>query len=653
MTTTTQAIGIEALKPAARKSMYLSHFTPSMMPVETLEQLLVKRGSLVDRIVKSVVESVKTKGLHHHLFVGPRGIGKTHLISLVFHRLSANKTIQSKGKVVWMREEEWGVTSFFELVVRIMRNIDQSEPSLGLKEKMDELHDLKTTQLEDVASQMLLDIVKDKTLVILLENLDDLFEQMGDSGQQKWRAFIQNNPQFVMIATTPALFKGVTSQKAAFYGSFDVEALDELSFDEVVELLEKIAHYRGDQELVEYIKTPEGRARIRAVHHLAEGNPRIYIIFAQFLSKVALDELVQAFMHTLDELTPYYQARMKERSGQQRKILDFLVKYRGAAPVKDIAKACFISQQVCSAQLKVLKDVRFVRAEERGRMSYYELREPLMRLCMEVKQQRGEPLSLFVDILRIWHSQDELEGMLSSLVPQESTYKRYVEAAFIKSKNENDDPKLLGILNDLQKNVKDKTVSELWPICEELVTLYPDMLSQLGYAMTCLIAVVLINDAKNRKLSQNKLQAVLSQIDLEKIFTDPVLSNNVQTISALLLISEKLFNLNNIAFQSYTEELFKKVSDFPSELSVALVLLINKSGAKRARVWLDQVVKVVNLQLKNKLTQVYFWVTKIIEAILSGDETTYLALPKEIRKIISPTNLDEYFKLAKTKRLTK
>ena len=112
-------------------------------------------------------------------------------------------------------------------------------------------------------------------------------------------------------------------------------------------------------------------------------------------------------MHTLDELTPYYQARMKELPGQQRKIAEYLVHYRGAATVKAIAKACFITQQVCSSQLKQLKDKRYVRSIEKGRESYYELCEPLMRLCMEVKKQQGETVSLFVEIVRIYHSQSD------------------------------------------------------------------------------------------------------------------------------------------------------------------------------------------------------------------------------------------------------
>ena len=30
-----------------------------------------------------------------------------------------------------------------------------------------------------------------------------------------------------------------------------------------------------------------------------------------------------------------------------------------------------------------------------------------MRLCMEVKKQRGEPVSLFVEMLRIWYMEDQ------------------------------------------------------------------------------------------------------------------------------------------------------------------------------------------------------------------------------------------------------
>ncbi len=425
----------------AKRALYLSHFTPSMMPPETLEAMLVQREPLLTRVLGHLTESLRTGSRHHTLLVGPRGIGKTHLISLLHHRLIQTPQAKDKALIAWMREEEWGVTSFFELVLRILRTLDATYPEFNIAERTKPLYELKVDDAAKQAEALLLDVLAGKCLVVLMENLDDLFDQIGDQGQKAWRAFIQNHGNMILACTTPSLFAGVSIHKSPFYGFFDIEPLAELEFEDVVTLLRKIAIERGDDDLAVFIDTPEGRARIRAVHHLAEGNPRIYIIFAQFLNHEALDELVQAFMHTLDELTPYYQARIKELPGQQRKIAEYLVHYRGAATVKALAKACFISQQVCSSQLKQLKEKRYVRSIQRGRESYYELSEPLMRLCMEVKMERGEPINLFVEILRIWYTTIELSSWMNAPDHHRKIDLRYIAKALELSNGNTDDPK--------------------------------------------------------------------------------------------------------------------------------------------------------------------------------------------------------------------
>lgn len=454
----------------ASQALYLSHFTPSMMAPQTLEAMLVQRDPLLQRSLSNVLESLHTGSSHHTLFVGPRGIGKTHLISLLHHRLTQAPGLQDTALIAWMREEEWGVTSFFELVLRILRTLDASYPELQVQALTKPLYELPLKEAEKLAESILLQVLGPKRLVVLLENLDDLFDQLGEQGQRAWRAFIQNHHNMVLVCSTPALFAGVSLQKSVFYGFFDIETLKELDFEDVVSLLGKIAVARGDQPLATFIATSEGRARIRAVHHLAEGNPRIYIIFGSFLSAQALDELVPAFMHTLDELTPYYQARMKELPGQQRKIVEYLVNYRGAAPVKQIAKACFITQQTCSSQLKQLKDKRYVRAIEQGRENYYELSEPLMRLCMEVKKQRGEPIGLFVDFLRIWYSTNELMNLLRNPATSKMIGNLYLEKALALARVPDSDPKVIAVEKALEVAIQGAQPLAIFKLLEELDT---------------------------------------------------------------------------------------------------------------------------------------------------------------------------------------
>ena len=107
-----------------------SRFSPSSMPAALLEQTLVQRHDLAQRLVELFVESAEGQSKHHVLLVGPRGIGKSHLAALVYHRLMASGGTASKLAIAWLDEDEWGVASFLDLLVKIMR-------ALGLNTKED------------------------------------------------------------------------------------------------------------------------------------------------------------------------------------------------------------------------------------------------------------------------------------------------------------------------------------------------------------------------------------------------------------------------------------------------------------------------------------------------------------------------------------
>ncbi|MES2246701.1 MAG: hypothetical protein V4645_05455 [Pseudomonadota bacterium] len=628
--------------PMAQKALYLSHFTPSMMPPETLQQMLVQRQPLIDACYDDVVHSVKTSAKHHYLFVGPRGIGKTHLISLLYHRLSTSTEIRAHGLIAWMREEEWGVTSFFELVLRMLRTLDQKSPELGIAARTAPLYELTLKQAEAQGTSLLLEVLGDKTLVVLLENLDDLFDQLGDAGQRQFRAFIQNHPQLVLVATTPALFAGVSLQKSPFYGFFDIQALHEFSLQDVVDLLKRIAVERGDSALAEFIDTPEGHARIRAVHHLAEGNPRIYVIFAQFLSREALDELVQAVMHTLDELTPYYQARMKELSGQQRKIVEYLVNYRGAAPVKQIAKACFITHQTCSGQLKQLREKRYVRSIEQGRESYYELTEPLMRLCMEVKQQRGEPIGLFVEILRIWYTEAELHEWLNDTEEKGLLEEKYVRRALeLARTNAGVDPIFNAQLKELSSFEDGEDERKIDQVLDEIASRIPASRVAQGSRAMLLLGVFSVAPAleERLRLEIESLESTLHE-ELEADNARLSKANAFSIYLAHLAATLGLTLLDETKGDAAIHKVVKELSAFPSHAAVALIRVAieaNRSNASQAA--FRKIFQMIGNPVAGKSNaKLMLVLTRVIPAIgnwrRTDDEKQLLALSKEERNLV-------------------
>ncbi|MBD1827273.1 tetratricopeptide repeat protein [Microcoleus sp. FACHB-61] len=466
------------------------------MAPETLEAILVKRHALAERLVELIRVSALTDNKHFQLLIGPRGIGKTHLVSLIYHRVDNMEDLRDKLLIAWLQEEEWGIASFLDLLRGIFRAIAKEYPAeyeAELDDDVEKLYDLSPEQAEFKAAELLRDFVGKRVLLLIVENLEDVFSGLGDFGQKQLRAYIQNYSFLTILATSQSLFDGVKLSNNPFYGFFDLHELDEFKLDDAVALLNHIATLEGNNDLASFIQTPTGRDRIKVVHYLSGGSPRVYIVFSAFLmTPDSLDKLVEPFMEMLDSLTPYYQDRMKYLSNQQRKIVDFLCDRGGAAPVKEIAKRCFIEQRTVSSQLKDLRDKGYVKTEEIGRESWYELREPLMRFCLEVKKQRNQPIRLIVDFIRVWYTRKELQQRLGlrmadvDLAEKESHFmyrqglkpippdavmeREYYTRALEAIERNEEDPRLKAYFDEIENCIEQKDYVSALEYAEKLVT---------------------------------------------------------------------------------------------------------------------------------------------------------------------------------------
>lgn len=455
------------------KPLMLARFTPSLTDPEDLEAIFVQRQALAERLLDQFRDSITTEAKHHNLLVGPRGIGKTHLLTLVHHRLVKQPDLRSRRLIAWLREDEWGVMSFLDLLLRILRALAQSKEAELPAEEFDALHDLTPARAEKKAAELLRRIIGDKTLVLLMENLDDIFRGMARREQSAFRAFLQDHACVTILATSPSLFDGVSDRKFPFFGFFRILHLTEFGFEDAAELLAKIAKRRGQDDLASFIRSPIGRARVRAVHHLAQGNPRVYVILSEFLTRQSLDDLVEPVVRMLDDLTPYYQSRLQWLSMQQRKIVEFLASHRIPAVVKEVARRCFISQQTCSSQLRKLAEWGYVRSESVGRESYYELREPLMRFCLDLKKERKEPLRPLVEILRLWWTPDELTLQLHSLKDDKTPMAEYLTKALQQCRVESSDPREAACQRDCDRHRAALEFEKALLAAEDLLAIAP------------------------------------------------------------------------------------------------------------------------------------------------------------------------------------
>ena len=397
------------------RSLQTSRYSPGNLAPAVLERLLVGRAELLDELVNKVSRSILTKDKQHMLLIGPRGTGKTHLMALLHQRLTTDPALaaeRAKSVIVYLNEEEWGIASFLDFLLTILLSIDSGHGEIASQIALvGETFARDPARARDLAENALQDAIKGRTLVLLCENLHDLFEGLGAEGQARWRSLVQEQRSWCIVATAPSLFADVSRQTEPFYGFFTIRSLEQLSLDEAIELLRRKAELEGRRDLAEALDTPTGRARVRAIHHIVGGNHRAYIVLSQYLTKESLDDLVAPFMNMVDDLTPYFQERMRSlTSPLQRKLVSYLCKQRRPSAVRDIARLALVQPQSAAKQLGELAKSGLVQKTSRGRESYYELSDPLMRICIEVRDNRAGYVESFVELLRHWFSSRELES---------------------------------------------------------------------------------------------------------------------------------------------------------------------------------------------------------------------------------------------------
>lgn len=393
--------------------------TPSAQRPEILEAITVQREPLVAALVESALDT--HGGLRHHLLVGPRGIGKTHILSLVASRVRAADPDGKEVVVGWLDEDPWPVRTYGKFLAAIAARVAEAtgEPELGR-----EARELRASADDDGlrGEELVRRAIGERRLLLLVENLDEIFRRIGADGQLRFRAFAEDWGRMLVIATTPQLFAGVRRHDSPFYGFFAVDHLDELSLDSAADLLKRIAQLRGDERLLRFLETDAAMRRLRAIEALAGGHPRVWLLLAGCISVAAIEELVPLFLQALDDLTPYYQDRLRELSDQQQEIVVLLSEAGGALSNRALSDRSGIPERQVATILKQLADRGYVRRARLPedlsvgdkRMSHWELREPLMRLCLDVKQARGEPLRIVVEFLRAWYGPrllDELDRL--------------------------------------------------------------------------------------------------------------------------------------------------------------------------------------------------------------------------------------------------
>ena len=456
---------------------FIWRFSPNQTDPGLLEAIFVGREPLLRNVLEKIADSATSGATHHVLVYGPRGIGKSHFISLLHHRLINDAKLRDSIQIAWLNEDET-TTSMVQLLVRIYRSLCKWYPHDYSVEWLNEMLDQPPDEIATVLTRRLVARFEKRRLIILIENLNLLFENLGTEGQHQLRTLLHEHPFACLIATSQQLFKAVTDRSEPFFGFFQQIPLKPLALPDAQQLLTKIAETKGQSDLVRFLNTPDGRGRVRAIHDLAGGNHRVYIVLSGFVTRESLDQLITPFQKMADDLTPYYQERLRWVSPLQRQIVELLCRQHGTVNPKEIARRLLVDQRSIGKQVRLLEEIGYLTSTKRGRETYYELSEPLMRLAYEVKEQ--SLLQMLIEFLRIWYRPAEIDKLRSAGLNQST--QAYVDAAYERSQT-TPDPRLKLLQQEIEAATAENRTHELATLWEEKAAVTSDALDwlQAGY----------------------------------------------------------------------------------------------------------------------------------------------------------------------------
>lgn len=372
-------------------------FNPSRASMEELEQTFVGRWPLLEQIQSDLLADAKKRVDRHWMLVGPRGSGKSHLTELLGRRLSRDHG----WAVVRLSEEQYQVANLAQLLEQIVMRLEQLSVSPFPGRADVDVQELALDRLRTFRKK------HPRPILVVLENLGHFFERKLNRAreQKRLREIISRESPFVLLTTATGYVEATLKESAPFYDFFHAKTIDELSRDEVASLVEARAQWDREDTL---LSQPElVRSRVESVYHFSGGNPRLVLDLYSILRQGITDDLHKQLLRLLDEVTPYYQARLRDITPQMERVLTEMALAGERLTPADVGRRCHLPTSQVTANIAKLEMERLVRPTGRpdGRRRYYEVWDRLLRLWMQMREDssRSDRLRPLTEFFQRWY----------------------------------------------------------------------------------------------------------------------------------------------------------------------------------------------------------------------------------------------------------
>jgi len=396
----------------------LNPYSPWKSTPETLQRTLVGRNHTVKDILEKTRRFCDGAPPKHCLLVGRRGLGKTHLLSLIYHFY--DKSCTQPGyetishcvlPVLLLEEERYSLNSLVVSLIKIYQKFSEKFPGeerWGIPGHLEADEDVIEYCLENLKN---ISKSENKKIIILCDNLEEVFKQWQEKEYKKLRAFLSDQDAVMIIGTAVKIFKEIIHPQEPFYEFFEPVPLYDLTDSQMLELLKK--RFIDDNLEEEFNRKEKHlKGKVAAIAKLTGGNPRLVVFLYDIVTKKNMFEVEDAARELMESLNEYFRNRFTDLAPQEKTILDAFAEMEGPATPKEIAKKTRIKEQSTYAHIKNLKDAGFIEIVEFGKhkISRYDVTERLFRLWRQNATISGNRrFRVLIKLLKLYFTPEELK----------------------------------------------------------------------------------------------------------------------------------------------------------------------------------------------------------------------------------------------------
>lgn len=387
-------------------------YRPGLSSIDRLKKTAVGQQEIFADLFKALEECAGNHSPDHTLFIGPPGIGKTHIMKLLADKLRRSRTLAGAYRLIIFPVDNQRITSLAFLLIEMVKILDDSEKGNHWLKLLETIDDEDENQIQSAVVEAFHQYHQKtgKRLLVLFENFDAFFDktQSHKDTVDAFTGFLGNCGPTTFIGTACTSITDRSILKCKPYNHFNIVLIRELDLNQTYKLVYN--HLKFDQQDEILSRFEDLAPRIQALHELTGGNPRLILLMYDLLTDESQNNIKSLFEDLLDRVTPYYYDRMRSLSVTDRAFLATLASLRSGYNTQSrLAKALRISPKQCNTIICRLSTLGYLESVEHPtikRSKIYKIKEVFLDLWLAIGQLKDPKrfLPFLGEFLEKWYS---------------------------------------------------------------------------------------------------------------------------------------------------------------------------------------------------------------------------------------------------------